>query len=85
MNEPDDFDPMQIAVESVQFAKRLGVEPIAWQLGSLAYMRLLELTHIGISPISTPAVTIGLFLGIPYTVDLQVNPWTIHLKTSKDH
>ena len=84
MNEPDDFDLMQIAIESIQFAKQLGVKPIAWQLGTLAFMRLLENARIAISPVSTPTTTLGWLLGIPYKIDPQANPWTIYLETSQD-
>jgi hypothetical protein len=74
----EDFNPIRLAIEELEFKQKLCLKPKGWVLGCGAFdeiaqssMTLLDSAHV------------GLFFGLPATVDQSVNPWIVKLITEE--
>jgi hypothetical protein len=75
----EDFNGMSLALEELKFYIELNGEidtatsSLKWHIGTMAHMWFLE--HYGLISTETPIK----FLGLPYYVKTDINPWTIKL------
>jgi|688.fasta_scaffold08513_18 hypothetical protein len=74
----EDFNPIRLATEELEFKQKLCLKPSGWVFGCGAFseiapsgMVLRDLAHV------------GFFLGLPVTVDPDANPWTVKLITEE--
>ena len=74
----EDFNGMSLALEELNFHIKLNGEidtatsSLKWHIGTMAHMWFLEQYCISIiEPIK--------FLGLPYCIKPDINPWTIKL------
>lgn len=74
----DDFDVMKIAHEELKFCQMLGITPIGWEFGVMAYRKLLLRFMVPASEISY-GQNQALFFGLPLIVNDAVNQWTVKL------
>jgi hypothetical protein len=75
----EDFNGMSLALEELQSHITVNGEidtatsHLKWHIGTMAHMWFLE--HYGLISTGTPIK----FLGLPYCVKSNINPWTIKL------
>jgi hypothetical protein len=80
----DDFDPMALAFEELNFIRRLGLTPSRWTVGAEASAQLAARALFGeYSP--AKGLQILELLGIPVTVDPSINPWTVKLSCEETY
>ena len=72
----EDFNGMSLALEELRFHIKLNgeidtaISYLKWHIGTMAHMWFLE--HYGLISTETPIK----FLGLPYCVKPNINPWT---------